>query len=52
LFLSKFLGVIRVLHIFTDILTIIVLGTLCCCDDTEKLDEWTDKEESWLSTFL
>ena len=40
------------LHIFTDILAIIVLGTLCGCDDAEKLDEWAEKEESWLSTFL
>ena len=41
-----------VLHRFTDILAILVLGTICGCDDAEDLEEWAHKEAGWLGTFL
>ena len=28
------------LHVFTDILAILVLGTVCGCDDAEELEDW------------
>lgn len=40
------------LHRFVDILAILVLGTICGCDDAEKLSAWAGKEEKWLKTFL
>jgi predicted transposase YbfD/YdcC len=40
------------LHVFTDILAILVLGTVCGCDDAEELEDWASKEKDWLSTFL
>jgi predicted transposase YbfD/YdcC len=40
------------LHKFIDILAILVLGTVCGCDDAEKLEVWAQKEEEWLKTFL
>jgi predicted transposase YbfD/YdcC len=41
-----------VLHRFTDILTIVVLATVCGCDDAEAAEEWATKEEGWLRGFL
>lgn len=41
-----------VLHRFTDILTIIILATVCGCDDAEAMEEWAIKEEAWLRSFL
>lgn len=40
------------LHVFSDILAIIILGTLCGCDDAERLQDWAEKEEEWLRRFL
>jgi predicted transposase YbfD/YdcC len=39
-------------HVFSDILTILVLATVCGCDDAEAVEEWGLKEERWLRTFL
>jgi predicted transposase YbfD/YdcC len=41
-----------VLHLFSDILAILVLATVCGCDDAEAIEEWALKEEPWLRTFL
>lgn len=40
------------LHDFSDILAILVLGTICGCDDAEALEDWATHEEPWLRTIL
>ncbi|MBU1534518.1 ISAs1 family transposase [Myxococcota bacterium] len=40
------------MHVFNDILAIIILGTICGCDDAERLQDWAQKEQEWLSRFL
>jgi predicted transposase YbfD/YdcC len=40
------------LHLFSDLLAILILGTVCGCDDADALEEWAIKEEPWLRTFL
>ncbi|MDY0002822.1 MAG: ISAs1 family transposase [Polyangia bacterium] len=41
-----------VLHRFTDILAILILASVCGCDDAEAVEEWAIKEEAWLRSFL
>jgi predicted transposase YbfD/YdcC len=40
------------LHVFSDILAILVLGTICGCDDAEELEDWGNHEEAWLKKIL
>jgi hypothetical protein len=40
------------LHIFTDILAILIFATVCGCDNAEKFSLWGKKEEPWLRKFL
>ena len=40
------------LHLFCDLLAILIFGSMCGCDDAEALEEWAEKEEPWLRTFL
>jgi predicted transposase YbfD/YdcC len=35
-----------------EVLGIAVLGFLCGCDDLEALEDWAEKEKSWLSRFF
>lgn len=39
-------------HLLIDVLAIAVLGCMCGCDDAEALEDWAEKEQSWLSGFL
>lgn len=40
------------LHALIDVLAIIVLAVLCGCENAEDIEEWGEKEETWLRTFL
>lgn len=40
------------LHQLIDVLAIIVLAVLCGCENAEDIEEWGEKEEAWLRTFL
>jgi predicted transposase YbfD/YdcC len=40
------------LHTLSDVLAIIVLATLCSCENGEEFEEWAHKEESWLRSQL
>ena len=42
----------NVRHVFTDMLTIAILGLLCRADDWEEVVVWAKARREWLTTFL
>lgn len=40
------------LHVLSEVLAVVVLAVLCGCDNAEEWQEWGEKEEPWLRTFL
>lgn len=39
-------------HPLLNVLSVAIFGTMCGCNDAEALEDWGEKEESWLAGFL